>query len=106
MRVPALSILALSAAPCLLAVAPAQAQTGPEAAAVDSPRSPSDLELVLEPDAAVRMNLAVPRAGRPPGARPEFLDAMDELEQTLRADLAFTQLFDVQGPEDSLGHPA
>ena len=62
-------------------------------------QQPSDLEVVLERDAAVRLNLAAPRSKRPPGARPEFLDAMDEVEQTLREDLAFTQLFDVQGPE-------
>ncbi len=60
---------------------------------------PSDVEVVLDRDAAVRQNLAVPRSGRPPGARPEFLDAMSEVERTLREDLAFTQLFDVQGPE-------
>ena len=60
---------------------------------------PSDVEVVLDRDAALRLNLAVPRSKRPPGARPEFLDAMSEVEQTLREDLAFTQLFDVQGPE-------
>ena len=60
---------------------------------------PSDVEVVLDREAALRLNLAVPRSGRPPGARPEFLDAMSEVEQTLREDLAFTQLFDVQGPE-------
>ena len=60
---------------------------------------PSDVEVVLDREAALRLNLAVPRSGRPPGARPEFLDAMSAVEQTLREDLAFTQLFDVQGPE-------
>ena len=60
---------------------------------------PSDVEVVLDRDAATRLNLAVPRSGRPPEAGPEFLDAMNEVEQTLREDLAFTQLFDVQGPE-------
>ncbi len=89
---------------CLLAatVAPG-AQEAQEAAAPaiagSVPRDPADIQLVLEPDAAVRLNLAMPRAKRPPGATPEFLDAMDELEQALRADLAFTQLFDIQGPE-------
>ncbi len=61
--------------------------------------APSDIELVLTPGGATRLNLAMPRATRPPGARPEMLDAMEEVEQTLRADLAFTQLFDLQGPE-------
>ena len=62
-------------------------------------RLPSDVEVVLDRDGATRLSLAVPRAARPPGAGPEFLDAMDEVERTLREDLAFTQLFDVQGPE-------
>ncbi len=99
MRVRILRMMVLAAAPCLLAVSPVLPQTAPEAAATDPAPLPSDLQLVLEPDAEVRLNLALPRAGRPPGARPEFLDAMGELEQTLREDLAFTQLFDVQGPE-------
>jgi TolB protein len=60
---------------------------------------PSDVEVVLDRDASLRLNLAVPRSGRPPEAGPEFLDAINEVEQTLREDLAFTQLFDVQGPE-------
>lgn len=63
------------------------------------PEKSSDLELVLERDAAVRLKLAVPPSKRPPGAGADVLDAMDELERTLRGDLAFTQLFDVQGPE-------
>lgn len=99
MRVPTLWTMALAAGACLLGAVPAPAQTGPEAAQPAPAADSSDLQLVLEPDAAVRLNLAVPRAKRPPGARPEFLDAMDELEQTLREDLTFTQLFDVQGPE-------
>lgn len=99
MRVPILRMMVLAAASCLLAVSPVLPQTATDAAAADPAPLPSDLQLVLEPDGTVRLNLALPRAGRPPGARPEFLDAMGELEQTLREDLAFTQLFDVQGPE-------
>ncbi len=74
------------------------AQQGPETP-LPAGQLPSDVEVVLDRDAAVRLNLAVPRSWRPPGARPEFLDAMSEVEQTLREDLAFSQLFDVQGPE-------
>ncbi len=100
MRVPGLAMLIPAAAACLPAASAALAQQrASEAVAAAPATSPSDLQLVLEPDAAVRLNLALPPAGRPPGARPEFLDAMDELERTLRADLSFTQLFDVQGPE-------
>ena len=98
MRVPTLTTMVLAAGACVLAAVPAPAQTGPEAAE-PAPAASPDLQLVLEPDAGARLNLAVPRAKRPPGARPEFLDAMNELEQTLREDLTFTQLFDVQGPE-------
>lgn len=99
MRCPLLPFAALAAAVCLLGPFPLPAQDVPAATEPAPAADPSDLQLVLEPDAAVRLNLAMPRATRPPGARPEFLDAMDELEQTLRADLSFTQLFDVQGPE-------
>ena len=60
---------------------------------------PSDVELVLDREGALRLNLALPRSVRPPDVGPEFLDAMSEVERTLREDLAFTQLFDVQGPE-------
>ena len=60
---------------------------------------PSDVDVDLVPEGTVRLNLALPRSVRPPAAGPEFLDAMNEVERTLREDLAFTQLFDVQGPE-------
>ncbi|MCY3928630.1 MAG: hypothetical protein OXG81_10165 [Acidobacteria bacterium] len=60
---------------------------------------PSDVEVVLDREGALRLNLALPRSVRPPEAGPEFFDAMSEVERTLREDLAFTQLFDVQGPE-------
>lgn len=83
------------AAPYVAAQQPA-AETPP---AAEPAPLPSDVEVVLDGDASMRLNLAVPRAGRPPEAGPEFLDAMSEVERTLREDLAFTQLFDVQGPE-------
>ena len=64
---------------------------------------PSDVEVVLDRDAALRLNLAVPRSRRPPGARPEFLDAMSEVEQTLREDLALFSTLRRPGPGGPFG---
>ncbi len=95
-RAPGLFLVVL-----LCGVVPLSAQ---QSAGSDPPLPPPEqvapeLEVVLDADGVVRLNLAVPRSIRPSGARPEFLDAMNEVEQTVRDDLAFTQLFDVQGPE-------
>jgi len=92
------AFLAFFAVASFLATAPLSAQAASAAADPAPEEPPSHLEVVLDDDSSPRLNLAVPRAKRPPGARPEFLDAMDELKRTLLADLAFTQLFDVQGP--------
>ena len=86
-------------AAALLCAAPYLAAQQPPETPPPAGPPPSDVEVVLDRDASLRLNLAVPRSGRPPEAGPEFLDAMSEVERTLREDLAFTQLFDVQGPE-------
>ncbi len=78
-----------------------QAQPPAQEQEVIAPDAPQASEIVLELDGRShpRLRLALPAATRSAGAAPPAREAMDEFERTLRADLEFTGVFRIHGPE-------
>lgn len=95
-RLPSLR-LAVAAVLVALAPGPAPAAPGPQAPDED------EITLVLEAGQRPLLRLAFPAFVRAGGLSGPLTPAADEVEETLRADLDTSGIFDIQGPADFVG---